>query len=503
MNRFLKKFRSRNVKSRARYVGVLVLVAVATITFWQKSDVFANSATGSTWAYDVPGTYTWVAPSDIHTVYLRLVGAGGGGASGQGPSQNSGCDCVTGYPGSAGGVITKTMSVTSGQNYTVTVGKGGSGGPRVYTGYCPYSIGGSGGGASSFDTASVPGGGAGSSGCIYTGVNCPYGYTGSSNGSGYGQGGTGTSCNGGGGAGGSGFVKISTIPPPMLSIVGNDQNPVTVIPGQSVVIDARFAPSEGDTLTKSAINDSNNSLWCGSGVTCSTSLWSTSLNEKNYTFTPARIGTYTFYPAAQTTEYPWWDNYNKSLTVTAACPANSTTKSSKSTSVCTCNSGYTQQPDGTCIAAPCTNGATNPPTCNVCNPGYTLTNGQCVLVTSCTDPLKQPPLCTSCIAGYSLVGGSCVKVPSVSLSASATLVRSGDTPTLTWRVTGAGSGVSCTISSDPTGLFSASNGDLKTGTWSGSAQTGPITSKSIFTLSCTNAAPVSVSISLIPSVKEI
>ncbi len=118
-------------------------------------------------------------------------------------------------------------------------------------------------------------------------------------------------CNGGSNAM---TIPVTVMAAPTLTITGNGTNPTTVIAGQPVTITATFAATSGDTLTKSAINDNANNLWCGSGNSCSTALWTTApLGTKTYTFTPSTAGTYVFYPAAQTTQFTSWNNFGKFL----------------------------------------------------------------------------------------------------------------------------------------------------------------------------------------------
>jgi len=61
--------------------------------------------------------------------------------------------------------------------------------------------------------------------------------------------------------------------------------------------------------------------------------------------------------------------------------------------------------NGQCIPN-CTNGASNPPTCNQCPSGQVLTNGQCV--STCTNGANNPPLCNQCSAGSVIVNGQCI-----------------------------------------------------------------------------------------------
>src|SRR3989344_5177773 len=140
-------------------------------------------------------------------------------------------------------------------------------------------------------------------------------------------------------------VNVTTVPPPTLTITGNGMaNAVTTYTNQPVTVAATFAAGSGDSLTGTAVNDYQSNLWCGTGNTCNSSMWTASpIGSKSYTFTPTAAGEYIFYPAAQTTNYPLWDNYSQSLTVTAVdqCP-NGEGPAGSCTS---CNSGDLLQED--------------------------------------------------------------------------------------------------------------------------------------------------------------
>ena len=140
-------------------------------------------------------------------------------------------------------------------------------------------------------------------------------------------------------------IEVNSLPLPTLTITGNGMaNAVTTYTNQPVTVAATFAAGSGDSLTGTAINDYQSNLWCGTGNTCNSSMWTASpMGSKSYTFTPTAAGEYIFYPAAQTTNYPLWDNYSQSLTVTVVgqCPNGQGLAGS-----CTsCNSGYLLQED--------------------------------------------------------------------------------------------------------------------------------------------------------------
>ncbi len=63
------------------------------------------------------GTFTFVVPSGVTSIRIRVVGGGGGGT--QHPSQGGG-------GGGGGGYAHGVFTVTPGTSYTVTVGAGGN-----------------------------------------------------------------------------------------------------------------------------------------------------------------------------------------------------------------------------------------------------------------------------------------------------------------------------------------------------------------------------------------
>jgi hypothetical protein len=143
----------------------------------------SNSATPAVigaQVYNIPGTYSWVAPSGVSAVSVVAVGGGGSVASGQGGTG----------AGGAGLGYKNNYTVAAGSSYTVIVG-------RSFC-YCGPSA--RCGGTSSFVSAGVVSGGGGSQ--FGTGGS----YTGDGGGNG-GAGGAGSVCGttragGGGGAGG-------------------------------------------------------------------------------------------------------------------------------------------------------------------------------------------------------------------------------------------------------------------------------------------------------------
>ena len=99
------------------------------------------------------------------------------------------------------------------------------------------------------------------------------------------------------------------------------------------------------------------------------------------------------------------------LTFTTPLPCGANTYSSTSASSCTnCPAGFTSPAQSTsvnaCVAIPCTNGANNPPTCNVCPAGKVFVNQTCV--NNCTNGAINPPDCNICPNDKVFYYGSCL-----------------------------------------------------------------------------------------------
>lgn len=88
-----------------------------------------------------------------------------------------------------------------------------------------------------------------------------------------------------------------------------------------------------------------------------------------------------------------------------SCNNNACTNGATNAPDCTtCPSGQTMV-NGQC-ANSCTNGATNPPTCTTCPAAQTMVNGQCI--NSCANGATNAPTCSTCPAGRTMVSGQCV-----------------------------------------------------------------------------------------------
>jgi hypothetical protein len=290
-------------------------------------------------------------------------------------------------------------------------------------------------------------------------------------------------------------VNVSIPPTPTLAITAGGKNPPdTVYAGQPVTIAATFTPGAGDTLADTAINDFMGNLWCGTGNTCSASMWTQApMGSKSYTFTPSSPGLYLFYPAAVTATYPWWNNYGSFLFLNVV---NQCTNGQGPAGACTsCNAGYVLSA-GMCVPQ-CTNGQGPAGACTSCNPGYVLSAGYCT--PQCANGQGASGSCTSCNAGYVLMGGYCVVpqgVITTALFASPSRVRPGTSTSLSWATSNM---TSCSVT-DEVGAT------ISTQLSSSGTPANNITHQKIFTLSCTDGVKTYTSqatVNVLPSFQEI
>ena len=111
---------------------------------------------------------TWTVPAGVSQITVFVWGAGGG--AGGSESGGSGNYCAMSGQGGGGGAYAQaTISVTSGDTYNITVGKGGLGGAAHTANSCGGEFGSPGttGGSSSFGSLIIAGGGSGGNGGNY------------------------------------------------------------------------------------------------------------------------------------------------------------------------------------------------------------------------------------------------------------------------------------------------------------------------------------------------
>lgn len=103
-------------------------------------NLFATPVEAGSESYTAPGTYTFTVPAGVTQMDVTVVAGGGGGGGSQPfmsiPSPWAG---AFGDGGGAGGFDTETIPVSPGDEFEVTVGKGGCGGFTSYDGFTVYA----------------------------------------------------------------------------------------------------------------------------------------------------------------------------------------------------------------------------------------------------------------------------------------------------------------------------------------------------------------------------
>jgi hypothetical protein len=182
----------------------------------------------------------------------------------------------------------------------------------------------------------------------------------------------------------------------------------TVTVGTPVTISATFTPGSGDIITNTSLVDYQSNALPG----ISTAVPPTS---KSYVFTPSAAGSYIFYPSVQTSAYPAWSNYGRSVTVMANAPTCADGLNSSYAPSCTCPSGQVQS-GSACVAATCSNGlayATYGPSCT-CPASQHLSGSACAANPLCSNGLNDSyaPSCMCPAGQYQPLGAStCVPLP--------------------------------------------------------------------------------------------
>lgn len=192
---------------------------IRSIGKWASELTLGEVASHGSTTYNVPGTYSFVAPAGVSSVEFEAWGAGGGGMGSCQLFLGHGVHMKTGGGGGGGAYMRKTVAVVPGNAYAITVGAGGSGSEPVSNGNAAdesVCLSGGRGGDSSFGTEGIAPGGKGAyrSGVSFYGGAGGYTVLGSNgdngaNGStvsGAAAGGDGGSAASGGGAGGTGMA---------------------------------------------------------------------------------------------------------------------------------------------------------------------------------------------------------------------------------------------------------------------------------------------------------
>ncbi len=111
---------------RNKALSLALLLSIVVELFVPFYNVEASTAAGSTpevITFATVGTESWTVPSDVTSIKVKVWGAGGAGGSGEKINESN----RSGLGGGAGGYVEKTISVSPGDSYSVTVGSGGRG----------------------------------------------------------------------------------------------------------------------------------------------------------------------------------------------------------------------------------------------------------------------------------------------------------------------------------------------------------------------------------------
>lgn len=141
--------------------GFSIVAGHLAITSGVFSGSLSAALTGSSHAFETPGTHSVVVPAGATTMRATLIGAGAGGGGGQRQNSNS-----NGAGGGAGGVTIYQASVTPGSTIGVVVGAGGIGGAMGWGnfGSSVPGLAGSAGGSTYTSIAGSPAAGGGGGG---------------------------------------------------------------------------------------------------------------------------------------------------------------------------------------------------------------------------------------------------------------------------------------------------------------------------------------------------
>ncbi len=267
----------------------------------------------------------------------------------------------------------------------------------------------------------------------------------------------------------------------------------TLTIGSSTIITATFeAQGEGttvDTLAAAAINGPNSTESAIKGNN-----WDEPTSPKSFTFSPQQPGDYTFTPAVRTLFFRAWNDYGKSVTVhVVARPGVDACKNIDGIQSAPPAGGNSS--NGNCF---CPNGDLDEDAWECTTSGTDMCRGSDfpgVQTTLPPNAEKDGESC-SCKTDYTLVSGQCIAPMVTEFYANPSLVRSGNSSTLYWKVTNPPA--SCVI----TGTDGSNATINKSSLSAGSMQTGVIRVVTVFTMSCGKAPAQQATVRLIPDYIE-
>jgi hypothetical protein len=258
----------------------------------------------------------------------------------------------------------------------------------------------------------------------------------------------------------------------------------TIDIGESVGVHATFEAGPGDLL-----NGDNIDRPLGSGLGQSTAPDA----RKDITFVSGTIGVFTFYARAVTAFFPDWTTYaTTQVTVRNLCDNG---LDQDLYSGCACPTGQSRSANG--YSCSCSNGldtALYGAFACTCPEGQVQHGSMCVS-NLCAD--SEESCADAAQMGYDLPAASV----NVHLHASPALVQNGSGTNLFWDVAGVSS---CTVVSNDSAIATLSGISSGGGGLLGQSA-GPITKRTVFTLSCLPDGlidPESVTVNLVPKFQE-
>ncbi len=132
----LQQMNQANPNKRSNFRKALTVALLSAFIIQPFTPIIAlanetdNTTVGQSWSYSNPGQDTYTVPANVTSIKVKVWGAGGSAGSGEKITDAH----RSGQGGGAGGYTEKTITVTPGDTYALTVGAGGQGIKGVFEG---------------------------------------------------------------------------------------------------------------------------------------------------------------------------------------------------------------------------------------------------------------------------------------------------------------------------------------------------------------------------------
>ncbi len=113
----------RTYRNKALSLALLLSIVVELFVPFYSAEASTTASTPEVITFTNVGNASWTVPEDVTSIKVKVWGAGGAGGSGEKINESN----RSGLGGGAGGYVEKTLSVTPGDSYSITVGAGGQG----------------------------------------------------------------------------------------------------------------------------------------------------------------------------------------------------------------------------------------------------------------------------------------------------------------------------------------------------------------------------------------